>query len=143
MEPETTYNFTYTVEVRFRDIDMFDHVNNAAYLTYVESARVAYFTHVTGIPDPRDFNMTLARAEIDFVTPVFFPATIHVHTRATRIGTKSWTLEHRLVDAHSNTILANASTVIVYFDHAAGQSAPIPQHIIDAIERHEGRSLRG
>ncbi len=136
------WNYCHTTPVRFRDIDMFDHVNNAAYLTYIESARVAYYTHISGIPDPRDFDMTLAHVDIDFLVPIFFPATIHIYTRTTRIGTKSWTLEHQLRDAQSNQIVATASTVIVHYDHETLQSKPLPQHIIELIERHEGRSLR-
>ena len=80
------WNFCFTTPVRFRDIDMFDHVNNAVYLTYVESARVAYYSQVTGLQDPHDFDMTVARVEIDFKKPIFFPATINVFTRACRIG---------------------------------------------------------
>src|SRR5207253_5263561 len=86
------WNFCYTAEVRFADIDMFLHVNNAAHLTYMESARVAYYGHLSGIKDPRDFDMTLAHAEVDFLKPVFFGQILHVYTRATRIGTKSWAL---------------------------------------------------
>jgi acyl-CoA thioester hydrolase len=136
------WNFCLPIEVRFRDIDMFLHVNNAAYLTYVESARVAYFTHITGIQNPRDFDMTVARAEIDFLMPIFFPATLHVYTRATRIGTKSWTLDHQLREASTNDIVATISTVLVYFDHDTGQSKPLTPELISLIESHEGRSLR-
>ena len=49
------WRFYIPVDVRFEDIDMFDHVNNAKYLTYIESARVAYYTAITGIQDPREF----------------------------------------------------------------------------------------
>jgi acyl-CoA thioester hydrolase len=136
------WRFCHTVEVRFRDIDMFDHVNNAAYLTYVESARVAYYAHISGLTDPHDFDVTVARAEIDFLKPIFYPATIHVNTRATRIGTKSWTLEHELRDASTSDLLARCTTILVHFDHHTGKSAPIPENIIALIEAHEGRSLR-
>ena len=39
--------FTHPIEVRFRDLDALGHVNNAVYLTYLESARIAYWMHVT------------------------------------------------------------------------------------------------
>jgi acyl-CoA thioester hydrolase len=136
------WNFCHTVQVRFRDIDMFDHLNNAAYLTYVESARIAYYAHVSGLTDPHDYDMTVARAEIDFLKPVFFPATVNVFTRATRIGRSSWTLEHELSDADNNDLLARASTVLVHFDHETGASKPLPDDIIAAIERQEGVPLR-
>ena len=136
------WNFCFTTPVRFRDIDMFDHVNNAVYLTYVESARVAYYSQVTGLQDPHDFDMTVARVEIDFKKPIFFPATINVFTRACRIGTKSWTLEHELRDAANADLLATCATVLVHFDHQTGQSKALSPEIISRIEAHEGRSLR-
>ncbi|MEO5951559.1 MAG: thioesterase family protein, partial [Chloroflexia bacterium] len=136
------WRFCHTEIVRFADIDMFNHVNNAAYLTYVESARVAYYAHISGLTDPHAFDLTVARAEIDFKKPVFYPATIHVYTRATRIGTKSWTLEHDLRDASTSDLLAHCTTILVHFDHNTGQSSPIPPHIIARIEAHEGRPLK-
>lgn len=136
------WNFCHTVEVRFRDIDMFDHVNNAAYLTYVESARVAYYSHVSGLKDPHEFDMTAARAAIDFKKPIFYPATVNVLTRATHIGNKSWTLEHELRDASNSDLLARCTTVIVHFDHKTSQSKVVPPEIISLIENYEGRSLK-
>lgn len=136
------WNFIHPIEVRFRDIDMFDHVNNAAYLTYVESARVAYYSHISGLTDPHAFDITVARIEIDFLKPIFFPAAIHVYTRASRIGTKSWTLDHQLHDASTSDLLARVSTILVHFDHHSGISKPIPSAIIEQIEKHEGRNLR-
>jgi acyl-CoA thioester hydrolase len=130
------------VDVRFADVDMFDHVNNAKYLTYIESARVAYYTEVTGLTDPRTFNMTVARAEIDFLAPAFYGQRLHVLSRAGRIGTKSWTLQHEIRDAESGETLARASTVNVYFHHKSGKSHPLPSEIVEAIERFEGRGLR-
>ncbi|HWX25489.1 MAG TPA: acyl-CoA thioesterase, partial [Vicinamibacteria bacterium] len=40
--------FSCEVEVRFRDLDALGHVNNAVYLTYLESARIAYWMALTG-----------------------------------------------------------------------------------------------
>jgi len=136
------WNYCYTVEVRFRDIDMFDHVNNAAYFTYAESARVAYYHHITGIPDPRDFDMTLAHAEVDYLVPIFYGQTLFVYTRTTRVGTKSLTMTHEIRDSKTGELLANISTVVVHFDHRTGKSKPLPAEIIALIESYEGRNLR-
>ncbi len=142
MDNDKEWRFCYTEKVRFADIDMFDHMNNAAYLTYVESARVAYYSHLTGLQDPHEFDMTVASAQIDFKKPAFYPMTINVFTRATHIGTKSWTLEHELRNASNSDLLAHCTTVIVHFDHKAGKSKPIPPQIVSLIEAYEGRSLR-
>jgi acyl-CoA thioester hydrolase len=131
-----------TVEVRFADVDMFDHVNNAKYFTYIESARVAYYTAVTGLTDPRTFDMTVARAELDFLKPAFYGETLHVYSRAGRIGTKSWTLEHEIRDVETGEVVARGSTVNVHFDHDTGKSSPLPAEVIEAMEQFEGRKLR-
>jgi acyl-CoA thioester hydrolase len=136
------WNFCYTVEVRFRDIDMFDHVNNAAYLTYAESARVAYYYHITGIPDPRDFDMTLAHAEVDYLVPIFYGQTLFVYTRTTRIGTKSLAMAHEVRDSKGGELLATISTVVVHYDHQTGKSKALPAEIIALLESYEGRRLR-
>src|SRR3954471_12155462 len=139
---EPGWNFCHPVEVRFADIDMFDHVNNAKYLTYIESARVAYYTQVSGLSDPREFDMTLASVKIDYIKPVFFGQTLHVYTRAGQVGTKSWTLEHELRDAKTGELAASAHTVIVHYDHDTGKSKPLPEEIVLKLEEFEGRKLR-
>ena len=35
--------FSVDLEVRWRDLDAFNHVNNASYLGYIEEARVRWF----------------------------------------------------------------------------------------------------
>jgi hypothetical protein len=42
------FRFRRPIEVRFADTDAMRHVNNAKYLTYCESARLRYWTDVTG-----------------------------------------------------------------------------------------------
>ena len=142
IDSEREWRFCHTEKVRFADIDMFDHVNNAAYLTYVESARVAYYTNLTGLTDPRNFGMTVASAKFDFIKPIFYGQTVDVHTRIGRMGNKSWTLEYELRDSSTGEIMAVASTVNVYYDHNMGRSAPIPPEIVEKMEAFEGHSLR-
>ena len=34
------FKFHYNIETRWKDLDAFQHINNAVYATYIESARV-------------------------------------------------------------------------------------------------------
>ena len=43
------FNFHYKIETRWKDLDAFQHINNAVYATYIESARVDLFKR-WGIP---------------------------------------------------------------------------------------------
>lgn len=132
----------FPIDVRFEDIDMFNHVNNAKYLTYIESARVAYYSQVSGLTDPCEFDMTLASVKIDYIKPVFFGQTLYVYTRTGRIGNKSMTMEHELCDAATGELAASAHTVIVHYDHDTGKSKPLPDDIVLMLEEFEGRTLK-
>ena len=37
-----------SIQLRFKDVDMMGHVNNANHFTYLELARVKYFNEVAG-----------------------------------------------------------------------------------------------
>jgi acyl-CoA thioester hydrolase len=137
------WNFYITEKVRFADIDMFGHVNNATYLTYIESARVAYYTAATGLLEPREFGMTVASAKVDFLKPIFYGRSVNVYTRTGRIGNKSWTLEHELRDTETGELLSVASTVNVHYDYKSGQSKVLPADIVEKLEQFEGRKLKG
>ena len=42
------FRFRHQLQARFRDCDLFGHVNNAVYFTYMEEARWAYWRELTG-----------------------------------------------------------------------------------------------
>ncbi|MDG1262127.1 MAG: acyl-CoA thioesterase, partial [Flavobacteriales bacterium] len=61
----------YTVEVRFGDIDVMGHVNNAVYLSYFEQARMAFFKELIGGEwDWNEAGILLARNEVDYIQPI-------------------------------------------------------------------------
>jgi len=117
------------MEVRFVDVDAFGHVNNAHYLTYFEQARVKYFDDIVGWKyDWSKQGIILARVEINYVLPVLFRDEVVIMTRCSRIGTKSFDMEYRMVkmDKEKEVLLADGITVMVAFDYGSSQSIPIP-----------------
>jgi acyl-CoA thioester hydrolase len=138
------------LDVRFADTDAMGHVNNAVYLTYCESARIAYWTEVTGEPvrlgTEGAESLILAEARITYRAPAFHGETITVETRATRIGRSSFTLEHRLTaragDGPSR-LVATSDSILVRYDYAADAPIAISATHRAAIEAFEGRELGG
>ena len=53
--------FVHREPVRFRDLDALGHVNNAVFLTYIESARFAYLRHLCAAATLEDMNIIVAR----------------------------------------------------------------------------------
>ena len=143
--------FTHEVEVqvRFADTDAMRHVNNAKDLTYCEIARLRYWTEVIG----EDFapgaegaeSLILAEARITYRAQAFYGETVIVQTRATRIGSSSFTLEHRLTAGSTGKprrLVAVSHSVRVRFDYETERPVPLSEEHVAALETFEGRRLR-
>ncbi len=140
-----------TVEVRFADTDAMGHVNNAAYLTYAEIARAAYYEEATGEQLHLGVHgaiegMILAELRMTYRSPAFFGEFVTVETRIDRIGRTSYAMVHRLSAPESRygstRLVAIADSVLVSYDYSAERPIPVPSALIDAIEAFEGRRLR-
>ena len=134
-----------SVVVRFADTDAMGHVNNAAYLTYVELARIEWWTSRTGEAlereEGRDQGLILAEAEIAFRAPVFFGETVVVETRPGRLGRTSLGVEHRLTASRAGgpiRLVATCRSVLVRYDYAAEAAVPWPAELIARVETREG-----
>ncbi|GAB5603029.1 thioesterase family protein [Thermus sp. FJN-A] len=124
------------VQVRFRDLDALGHVNNAVYLTYFELARAAYFRRLEEDWVARG-RFILARAEVDFLRPVYLEDPVEVGVRVVRLGRSSFDMEYR-VEARGEEA-ARGRTVQVWLE--GGRPAPLPQAVRARIAEVEGRLL--
>jgi acyl-CoA thioester hydrolase len=119
-----TAGFIHRERVRFGDLDALGHVNNAVFLTYIESARVAYLFDAGAATSLEDMSIIVARIEIDFRAPVRFGREVEVAVRASRFGNKSFDLEYVLrVDGE---VVAEAKSVLVGYDYDKRESVAIP-----------------
>jgi acyl-CoA thioester hydrolase len=123
------YRFRFPVEVRFRDLDALGHVNNAVYLTYLESARIAWWLHVTGRTGLRGMDMILARVELDFRSPVLYGEALEVGLRCASVRRSSFTVDAAIVERAGGRLVAQARKVLVHFDYAAQRPAPLPEDL--------------
>jgi acyl-CoA thioester hydrolase len=117
-------DFVHEERVRFRDLDPMGHVNNAVFLTYLEQARVAFFSEMGAATGLADMNMIVARVEIDFKAPVRLGQNVEVSVRASRFGTKSFDLEYEL--RVEGEVVAVAKSVQVAYDYKRREPVPVP-----------------
>jgi acyl-CoA thioester hydrolase len=127
------FRFSWPVEVRFRDLDLLGHVNNAVYLTYLESARIAWWMHATRRPDLAGLTMILARAEVDYRSPAEFAEALDVGVRCASLGRSSFALEFRIEEHKTRRLVAEARKVLVHYDYAAKRSTPLPPDLRQMI----------
>ncbi len=136
------FRFTRTLDVRFRDLDGMDHVNNAVFLTYFEQGRVGYFKALGLDPEPgtsatQRFPFILAEVRCRFLSPLRFGETPVVHLRTTGIGSKSFQFQYLITVEEDGRGIATGDSTQVYYDYASERSAPVPRPLRDAIEAFE------
>jgi acyl-CoA thioester hydrolase len=120
----STGDFVHVERVRFRDLDPMGHVNNAVFLTYLEQARVAFFSEMGAATGLEEMNMIVARVEIDFRAPVRLGQEVEISVRASRFGTKSFDLEYEL--RTDGELVAEAKSVQVAYDYDRRKPVPVP-----------------
>jgi len=125
------------IEIRWRDLDAYGHVNNAVYLNFLEEARDAWVQRTLGgITDTWDF--VLARVAIDFRAELTQDdVAIMVRCRLDSLGRASIRTREEVVK-QDGTVSATAESVIVPRDPKAGKSRPLTEQERAILEAELG-----
>ena len=124
-----SFKYKTTIEMRFADLDLLGHVNNAVYFTYMEIGRTKYCEHAikwnwhkTGV--------IIGHASIDYIQPIFLGDKISMYIRTSRIGRTSFDLEYLIVKKINDKeiICSKGKTVCVAFDYTTKQPTQIPNN---------------
>ena len=103
------------IGLRWRDMDMLGHLNQAVYHELLEEGRGALFTSLGGM----SFPFVLVRVELDYRHEVRRDhGTVEVLTRVERVGGKSVTLAQEML-LPDGTVAAAGSSVLVAWDPQA------------------------
>jgi len=129
------------VDVRFRDIDAFGHVNNAVVSSYVELARIRYLVDVLRVEPIGVMPLILAHISIDYRSPILFEDVVDVGSRVDWLGTTSIGMSHELTAAADGRELAQSSSVLVTYDYEQGRPMPVPDDWRQALMTYEGHAL--
>ena len=131
-----------SLQVRFRDIDAFGHVNNAVFFSYVELARIRYLLDVLEPDTGFDrLPLILARVELDFRSPIEFGEDVVVDSRVDRIGRTSFAMSHRMTAGTDDRLVGDVQTVLVTYDYSTARPIPVPDDWRRRMTDHEGRGL--
>jgi acyl-CoA thioester hydrolase len=121
------------VTVRFHETDALGHVNNTNYFVYLEDARIQLFKDLGFLNDAANWSFVLASAKCDYLTPAYFGQTLKIETNVSRIGTKSFQLIHRILDAKTNAIIAFGEVTIVFYNAKTQKSEALPDFMRETL----------
>lgn len=134
------FRFVHAQEVTFRDLDVFGHVNNAVYLTYIENARLGYLREVLSVESLEDLLVILAKVRIDFRSRASLGEMLEIGARVSRIGTKSFDVDHEARGPDAR-LVAVASTTLVTFDYRGDTTMPVPDLWRERIQSFEAKDF--
>lgn len=136
------FNFVAPIEVRFRDMDSMGHVNNAVFITYLETGRIKYMMNLMQSRYLKDLRVILAEITCSYRSPAYYGEILEVGVRITEIGNKSFRMEYRIEEQKTRRLVATGSSVQVAYDYETQETLPVPARLSERAEAFEGRSLR-
>jgi acyl-CoA thioester hydrolase len=127
------------IEIRWHDVDAYQHVNNAVYATYLEECRDEWLAAALG-DDGDSWNFVLARVAIDFRRELRLEDEwVVVTCSLVRIGTSSVTLQEAIL-TEDGTLAAESEAVLVARDRERGRSRPLTEAERASLESARAQS---
>jgi acyl-CoA thioester hydrolase len=115
------------LDVRWGDMDAFNHVNNATFLSYLEEARLRWLQALPGPWLDDNTAPLLAAAHVNYRRPIEWPATLAIELYADRVGSSSLTIGHRIMASDDATVLySDGHSVMVWIDRRSGKASSLP-----------------
>ena len=131
------YRCSVSFPIRYADVDAQRHLNNVAYFTFMEHARVSYFREL-GLWAGDDFallTMIVAETSCFYKLPGYLGETVAVWTRISYLGNKSFYFEYLLETERGE--IATGRSVQVCYDYAQQRSILMPSEWRQAITAYE------
>jgi acyl-CoA thioester hydrolase len=112
-------------------MDAMAHVNNATYLTYLETARETWFGAIA--PDDA-MRFAMRRVEVDFLSQLTFAdGAVRVVIELDSVGVSSIRTRERMTAVSDGRLVLEARAVIVRLDETGLRSAPLPDDMRERL----------
>lgn len=122
------------IQVRFADLDVMGHVNNAVYLSYFEMTRIHYFKQLVGANwDWHKEGVLLVRNEIDYLQPIILNDDPEIFMTLDKIGEKSISLLYEI--KVNQEIYTKGKSILVCFNSEEGKTIPVPKAMAEALRK--------
>ena len=126
--------FSMTVTPRFYETDALGHINNTVLSNWFEASREPVFRLFNPTLALREWNLILARVEIDYVAQTHYGKEVEVRSWIGRIGNSSFVVDQEAWQ--EGVCVARGKAVQVFFNYATQKSEPIPAGYRALLEKH-------
>ena len=84
----TDYPFHHKTQTRWKDLDAFQHINNAVFLSYFEDARIALFDRWN--LEPKGKSLIVAKVVANYYKQLLHPSDFVIGQKVSRVGNSSF-----------------------------------------------------
>jgi acyl-CoA thioester hydrolase len=121
------------VVLQERDTDHLGHVNHNVFVNLLETGRIEIFlAEGNGLPSA-GCGLVLVSIHIDFLAEVFWPGTVEIGTRITRVGRSSVTTEQGIFQ--NGKCCATGVTVAAQMNMTSRRAEPMDEAAIAYLKR--------
>ncbi len=133
----TTYKSSVQQKIQWGEMDAFQHVNNVQYFKYLESGRIHFMDDSGLMKTMSESNIgpILAKIDCNFLKPMFYPDTIIIHLKVSRIGNTSFGI-HQVIESENQGIVAQGSSVVVMFDYKNKEAVYIDDELRGILKQY-------
>lgn len=129
------YPHVSSLTTRWKDNDVYGHVNNIEYYGFFDSVINAYLIREGGLDIHRgDVIGLCAESHCSFQAAMEFPDTVDACLRVGRLGTSSVTYELALFRTGDETVAATGWFVHVFVDRETRRPVPMPAGVRTCLE---------
>ena len=116
-------------------MDAYQHVNNAVYFRWFESARIAYFEQVgmTALKEESGVGPILHSTSCRFRIPLTYPDRVSIGARVSEMDDDRFRMLYLAVSHRAERVAAEGEGLVVSFDYRQGKKAPIPAPLREKI----------
>jgi thioesterase-3 len=127
---------TTKIKVRGYHLDLYQHVNNARYLEFLEEARWTYFEERADLPAflASGIALIVVNINIDYRHPATMNDELAIATSVKSVGNRSAVIHQRVTLDGSDKVVAEADVTFVAFDGRQNKAVPIEGKMRELLE---------
>ncbi len=134
-ESRSAFAHFQEIATRWKDNDVFGHVNNVVYYSYFDTA-VNTFLIRQGVLDLQHSSVVglVAETQCRYYSSMAFPDTVHVGLRLAHLGTSSIRYELGVFRNDDDLACAQGHFVHVYVDRSTNRPVSMPESLVRAAD---------
>jgi thioesterase-3 len=126
------------IKVRGYHLDIYQHVNNARYLEFLEEARWAYLEDCGDVEyfTSQRLAWVIVNININYRNAATNGQTLQIATQFSKIGGKSAVIHQVVTVAGTDTVVADADITFVCLDQRSGKAVAIEGELLARLSKH-------